>query len=91
MIAEQNKCVEIGFKGGVGVDRSILLKEGVPNRGASMKKTTRGESNLDTRLGEKIEGRHPLNNLLITVQLQPLPIHVSIINVFNISNLFYHR
>jgi len=46
---------EIGFEGGVGVDRS-KMRRGVPNRGASMLKTTRGESNLDTKLGEKIEG-----------------------------------
>jgi len=47
---------EIGFEGGVGVDRSKMRREGVPNRGASMPKTTRGESNRGTRLGEKIEG-----------------------------------
>jgi len=47
---------EIGFEGGVGVDRSKMRREGVPNREASMPKTTRGESNLGTRLGEKIEG-----------------------------------
>jgi len=46
---------DIGFEGGVGVDRSKMRREGVPNRGASMPKTTRGESNLDTKLGEKIE------------------------------------
>jgi len=42
---------EIGFEGGVGVDRSKTRREGVQNRGASMPKTTRGESNLGTRLG----------------------------------------
>ena len=47
---------EIGFEGSVSVDRSKMKKEGIPNRGASMPKTTRGESNVDTRLGEKIEG-----------------------------------
>jgi len=47
---------EIEFEGGVGVDRSKMRREGVPNKGASMPKTTRGESNLGTRLGEKIEG-----------------------------------
>jgi len=31
-----------------------MRREGVSNRGASMPKTTRGESNLDTRLGEKM-------------------------------------
>jgi len=46
---------EIGFEGGVGVDRSKMRREGVPNRGASMPKTVRGQSNLDTRLEEKIE------------------------------------
>jgi len=38
---------EIGFESGVGVDRSKMRREGVPNRGARMPKTTRGESNLD--------------------------------------------
>jgi len=33
-----------------------MRREGVPNRGASMLKTKKGKSNLDTRLGEKIEG-----------------------------------
>jgi len=47
---------EIGFEGGIVVDRSKMRREGVPNRVASMLKTTRGESNLDMRLGEKIEG-----------------------------------
>jgi len=47
---------EIGFEGGVGVDRSKIRREGVPNREASMSKTMpRGESNLGMRLGEKIE------------------------------------
>jgi len=52
---EQVSC-EIGFEGGVGVDKSKMRREGVPNREASLPKTARGESNLDTRLGEKIEG-----------------------------------
>jgi len=42
--------------GGVRVDRSQMRREVVPNRGASMPKTTRGNSNLGTMLGEKIEG-----------------------------------
>jgi hypothetical protein len=46
---------EIGFEGGVSVDRSKMRRDGVPNRGASMPKTTRGESNFDTRLGEKVK------------------------------------
>jgi len=36
--------------------KNKMRREGVTNRGASMPKTTSGESNLDTRLGEKIEG-----------------------------------
>jgi len=55
MLAEHNS-LEIVFEGGVGVDRSKMRREEVPNRGASMPKTTRGESNLDMRLGEEIEG-----------------------------------
>jgi len=47
---------EIGFVDGVGVDRSKMRREGVPNREASMLKTTRGKSNLGTRLVVKIEG-----------------------------------
>ena len=47
---------EIGFEGSVSVDGSKVRREGIQNRGASMPKTTRGESNADTRLGEKIEG-----------------------------------
>jgi len=59
LLGARNACrteqvsFEIGFE---GVDRSKMRREGVPNRGASMPKTTRGESNLGTRLGEKIEG-----------------------------------
>jgi len=33
-----------------------MTREGIPKRRASMSKTTRGKSNVDTRLGEKIEG-----------------------------------
>ena len=43
---------EIGFEGSVSVDKSKMGREGIPNRGASMPKTTRGESNVDTRLGD---------------------------------------
>jgi len=62
LLGARNACrtekvsYEIGFEGGVGADRSKMRREGVPNLGASMPKTTRGESNLGTRLGEKIEG-----------------------------------
>jgi len=61
LLGARNACrteqvsFEIGFEGGVGVDRSKMRREGVPNRGASMPKTMRGESNLGKRLGEKIE------------------------------------
>jgi len=40
---------EIGFVGGIGVDRSKMRKEGVPNGGASMPKTATGESSLGMR------------------------------------------
>jgi len=33
-----------------------MAREGIPNRRVSMSKTTRGKSNVDTRLGEEIEG-----------------------------------
>jgi len=33
----------IGFEGGVGVDRSEMMRKGVPNREASKPKITRGE------------------------------------------------
>jgi len=33
-----------------------MMREGIPKRRASMSKTTRGKSNVDTRLGEEIEG-----------------------------------
>jgi len=32
------------------------MRDGIPNGRASMSKTTRGKSNVDTRLGEEIEG-----------------------------------
>jgi len=62
LLGARNACraeqvsFEIEFERGVGVDRSKMRREGVANRRASMPKTTRGESNLGTRLGEKIEG-----------------------------------
>jgi len=33
-----------------------MMKEGIPKRRASMSKTTRGTSNVDTRFGEEIKG-----------------------------------
>jgi len=54
LLGARNACrteqvsFEIGIVGSVGIDRSIKMRrEGVPNRGASMPKTMRGESNLD--------------------------------------------
>jgi len=62
LLGARNACrteqmsFEIGFEGGVGFDRSKMRREGVPNRGTSTPKTTRGECNLGKRLGDKIEG-----------------------------------
>jgi len=48
---------EIRFEDSVRVvDISQMRRERIPKRMASMLKTTRGKSNVDTRLGEKIEG-----------------------------------
>ena len=47
---------EIGFEGSLSVDRSKMRMEGVVKGGVSMPKTTRGESIVGMRLGEKIEG-----------------------------------
>jgi len=33
-----------------------MMRDGIPNRRASMLKTTSGKSNVDTGLGEEIEG-----------------------------------
>jgi len=33
-----------------------MMREGIPKGRASMSKTTRGKSKVDTRLGEEIEG-----------------------------------
>jgi len=38
------------------VGRSEMMWEGIPKGRASVSKTTRGKSNVDTRLGEEIEG-----------------------------------
>ena len=40
---------EIGFEGSVSADRSKMKREGIPSRRANMLKTTRCESNIDTR------------------------------------------
>ena len=47
---------EIGFEGSVSVDISEMRSERVPSRGNSMPKITRSKSDVDARLGEKIEG-----------------------------------
>ena len=47
---------EIGFESRVSDNRSKMRRKGIPNGGASMPKTTRCESDVDTRYGEKIEG-----------------------------------
>jgi len=47
---------QIGFEDSVRVGRSEMMREGIPKGRASMSKTTRGKSNVDTRLGEEIEG-----------------------------------
>jgi len=46
----------MGFKESVGVLMSEMMRQGIPKRGASMSKTTKGKNNIDTRLGEEIEG-----------------------------------
>ena len=45
---------EITFEGSICVDRSKMRREGIPGREASMPESTRGESNVNTRLEEKI-------------------------------------
>jgi len=40
----------------VRVGISEMMREGIPKRRASMSKTSRGKSNVDTRLGEEIKG-----------------------------------
>jgi len=49
-----------GFEDSVGVSRSEMMREGIPKRRASMSKTTRGKSNVDTRLREIKRGRAKL-------------------------------
>ena len=50
---------EVGFEGSVRVYRSEMRRKAVPNRGASMPKTTRDKGGVDTGLSEKIEGDRP--------------------------------
>ena len=53
--SREKMSFEIGFEGRVSFNRSKMRWKGIPNRGASMQKTTRCESDVDTRYGEKIE------------------------------------
>jgi len=46
----------IGFEDSITVGRSEMTREEIPKGKASKLKTTRGKSNVDTRLGEEIEG-----------------------------------
>jgi len=46
----------IRFEDSVGFGRSEMMREGIPKRRASMWKTTRGKRNVETGLGEEIEG-----------------------------------
>jgi len=46
----------IRFEGSVRVDRSDIRREGIPYRMASMPKTTTDESNVGTKMGEKMKG-----------------------------------
>ena len=54
--SREKMSFEIGFEGSVSVNRSKMRWEGIPKRGASIPKTTRCKSDVDTRYGEKIEG-----------------------------------
>jgi len=47
---------KIAFEDCVRVGRSEMMREGIPKRRASMLKTVRGKSNVDTRLKEEMEG-----------------------------------
>jgi len=45
---------EIRFEGSVGVNQSQMRREGISVSRACIWKTTRGKSNVDTRLGGNI-------------------------------------
>jgi len=45
----------MGFENSVRIGRFEMMRERITKRRARMSKTTRGKSNVDTRLGEKIE------------------------------------
>jgi len=46
---------KLGLEDSERVDRSEMKREGIPKTRVSISKTTRGKSNVDTRLGEEIE------------------------------------
>jgi len=52
---------EIRLEGIVRIHRSPTRKEGIPKQRAGMLKTTRGKSNVNTSLGEEIEGQSEAN------------------------------
>ena len=54
--SREKMSFEIGFEASVSVSISKMRWKGIPIRGANMPKTTRCESDVDTRYGEKIEG-----------------------------------
>jgi len=62
LLGARNACAreKVSFKtrleDSVRVGRSEMMSEGIPKRRASMSKITRGKSNVDTRLGEEIQG-----------------------------------
>jgi len=55
MLAPEKVSFQIGFEDSVRVSKSQMMSEVIPNRTASMLKTTRGKSNAGTRLGDNIE------------------------------------
>jgi len=60
LLGAKNACTrekvsfEIGFEDSIRVGRSEIMRERIQKR--SMSKTTRGKSNVDTRLGEEVKG-----------------------------------
>jgi len=46
----------IRFEDSLRIGRSEMIRDGIPKRRASMSKTTREKSNVDSRLVEEIEG-----------------------------------
>jgi len=57
MLAPEKRCVfRLDLKTVLRGGRYEMMREGIPKGRASMSKTTRGKSNVGTRLGEEIEG-----------------------------------